>query len=64
MYRLYIILKDRSDPPTDEDIAIASGEKVLDAAAANSYFGRVDVASASLRSMFAKQEQENAVSKT
>jgi hypothetical protein len=63
-YRLYLILKDRTDPPTDEDLAIASGEKVLDAEAANAYLRRVEVAaSANLLSMFAKQTQVNAVSR-
>jgi len=62
MYRLYLILKDRTNSPTDEELAIASGKKVLDAEAADSYLGRVEVASANLRSMFAKQSQENAVS--
>jgi hypothetical protein len=62
-YRLYLILKDRADAPTDEELAIASGEKVLDAEAANAYLGQVEVASANLRSMFAKQTQENAVRK-
>jgi hypothetical protein len=62
MYRLYLILKDHTNPLTDEELAIASGKKVLDAEVANSYLGRVEVASANLRSMFAKQSQENAVS--
>ena len=63
MYRLYIILKDRTDPPTNEELAIASAEKVLDAEAANAYLGRVEAVSANLLSLFAKQSQENAVSK-
>ena len=63
MYRLYIILKDRTDPPTNDELAIASAEKVLDAGSANAYLGQVGVASANLLSMFAKQSQENAVSK-
>lgn len=64
MYRLYLIIKDRTDPPTDKELAIASGKKVLDAEAANSYLGSVEVAStANLLSMFAKQSQQNAVSK-
>jgi len=29
MYRLYIILKDRTEPPTDDELAIASAEKVV-----------------------------------
>jgi hypothetical protein len=61
MYRLYIILKDWTKPPTDDKLAIASTEKVLDAEAANAYL--VEVASANLLSMFAKQSQENSVSK-
>ena len=62
MYKLYIILKDCSSPPTDDELAIASAEKVLDAEVANAYFRKME-ASANLLSMFAKQSQENAVSK-
>lgn len=60
MHRLYLIMKDRTDPPTDEELAIASGKKVLDEKAAKSYLGRVKAPSANLVSMFAKQPQENA----
>jgi len=62
MYRLYVILKDRTDPPTDDELAIASTAKVLDTESANAYLGQVEAASANLLSMFAKQSQENAVS--
>lgn len=62
MHRLYVILKDHTGSPTDEELAIASGKKVLDAEVANSYLGQMEVASANLLSMFAKQSQENAVS--
>ena len=65
MFRLYIIIKTRAEPPSDEELAIACGKKVLDTEAANSYLGHVDIASsANLLSMFAKQSQEKAVSKT
>ena len=57
MHRLYLILKDWTDPPTDEELAIASGWKVLDPEAANMYLGRVEKALANLLSMFAKQAQ-------
>ena len=30
MHRLYIILKDHTEPPTDEELAIVCAEKVLD----------------------------------
>jgi hypothetical protein len=57
------ILKVHTDPPIDEELAIASGEKVLDVEAAYAYLGQVEVASANLLSMFAKQSQENVASK-
>ena len=64
MYRLYIIMKNRTDPPTDEELEIACSKRVLDTDAANSYLGQVEVvSSANLLSIFAKQSQENAVSK-
>ena len=65
MYRLYLILKNCTEPPTDEELDIACGKKVLDADAANSYLGCVEVAStANLLSMFTKQSQDNVVSKS
>jgi len=65
MFKLYIIMKNCANPPTNEELAIACGKKVLDMEVANSYLGCVDLASsANLLSMFAKQSQENAVSKT
>ena len=62
MYRLYLILKDCTNPPTNKDLAIAFRKKILDAEMANSYLGQVEIASANLLSMFAKQSQEHAVS--
>ena len=63
MHRLYIFLKDHTEPPTDDELAIACAEKVLDTEAANTYLEQVEVASANLLSMFAKQSQENMMSK-
>jgi hypothetical protein len=62
MYRLYLVLKDCTNPPTEEELAIASAEKVLDAEMANAYLRQVEVASANLLSIFAKQSLENVVS--
>ncbi len=62
MCKLYMIMKDHTGPPTDEELAIVSGKKVLDTEAVNSYLGQAEVASANLRTMFAKQAQENVVS--
>ena len=42
MHRLYIILKYHTNPPTDDILAIASAEKVLDTDAANTYLRWVD----------------------
>ena len=62
MHRLYMILKDHTGSPTDKELAIVSRKKVLDVEAANSYLGQMEVASANLLSIFAKQSQENVVS--
>ena len=65
MYRLYLILKNHTKPPTDEELNITCGKKVLDADVANFYLGHMEVASmANLLSMFTKQLQDNAVSKS
>jgi len=63
MHRLYMVLKDHTEPLTDDELAKASTEKVLDTEVANAYLRRVEVASANLLSMFTKQSQENKVSK-
>jgi hypothetical protein len=56
-------MKNRTKPPTKDELAIASGEKAMDAEVASLYLGQVEVASSvSLLSMFAKQSQENVVS--
>lgn len=62
MFRLYLILKDRDGPPTAKEEEMASGRKVLDADAAADYLGRVEKASANILSMFAKQQEQEAVS--
>ena len=62
MYRFYLTLKDRNDPLTDEELAIASATKVFDEEAANTYLGGVERTSENLVSMFAKQSQQNMVS--
>lgn len=54
MYKLYIILKDHSSLPTNDELAIASTEKVLDAEVVNAYFREIE-ASTNLLSMFTKQ---------
>jgi hypothetical protein len=61
LYRFYLTLKDRNDPVTDEELAIASATRVFDEEAANTYLGGVETVSENLVSMFAKQSQQNAV---
>ena len=67
MFRLYLNMKNHTDPSTEEELVIASGEKGMDTEAANLYLRKVEIASlANLLSMFAKQSkkqsQDNAVS--
>jgi len=42
MYRLHQVLKDRSDPPTDDELVFASAKTVMDAGTANAYFSQVE----------------------
>ncbi|KAG2028952.1 hypothetical protein BDR03DRAFT_1019113 [Suillus americanus] len=37
MYRLYLYLKDRAEPPTEDEVAMASGKKILDPTQAAEY---------------------------
>jgi hypothetical protein len=45
MYRFYLTLKDRNDPVTDEELALASATRVFDEEAANTYLGGVETTS-------------------
>ena len=42
MHRLYLILKDHKEPPTNDEIAIAAGRKVLDPALAADYLVQLE----------------------
>ena len=55
MYRLYCILKDREDPPTPNDIAIASGKKMLDANTEAEYLKKFNNASGNIKKAFEDQ---------
>ena len=48
MYRLFLVLKDRDEPPTEDEIAIASGKKTLDPTKAAEYLVKLEKASATL----------------
>jgi hypothetical protein len=61
MYRLFLVLKDRDEPPTDDEVAIASGKKTLDPTKAAEYLVKLGKASETLIDAFAKQNQHAAV---
>ncbi|KAG2129576.1 uncharacterized protein EDB93DRAFT_117024, partial [Suillus bovinus] len=55
MYRLYLILKSRGTPPTEDELKMVRGEKVLDPDAAAAYLTQLEQASANLIDAFNKQ---------
>ena len=61
MYRLFLVLKDRDEPPTEDEIAIASRKKTLDPMKAAEYLVKLEKASATLVDALAKQNQQGAV---
>ena len=61
MYRLFLVLKDRDEPPSEDEIAIASGKKTFDPTKAAEYLVKLEKASATLVDAFAKQNQQAAV---
>ena len=61
MHRLYLVLKDHKEPPTNDEIAIASGQKGLDPASAADYLLQLEKASTNLVDVFKQQSQQAAV---
>ncbi|SJL18443.1 uncharacterized protein ARMOST_22032 [Armillaria ostoyae] len=55
MHRLYMILHDRKDPPTEEEIEIANGTRKLDATSAASYLKKLELASENIIQAFQRQ---------
>jgi hypothetical protein len=62
MYRLYLVLYERHEPPTDEEVKIASGAKPLDSATADSYLKTLEKVSLSIADAFARQSASAKVS--
>ena len=52
MYQLYCILKDHKEPPTLDEIAIASGKKVLDTCTEAEYLRKLEATSENIRKAF------------
>jgi len=61
MYRLFLLLKDHNEPPTDEEKAIASRTKILDPAKATEYLARLEKAPTNIVDIFTQQHQHAAV---
>ena len=62
MYRLYLVLKDRDMPPTDEEFAFASGKKHLDSAKAAEYLIHLEKGSLNIVQAFKEQNERVMVS--
>jgi hypothetical protein len=61
MHRLYLVLKDRNEPPTPDEIAFASGKKALDPKSEADYLRKLEDATENIRKAFALQEAQAAV---
>lgn len=64
MYRLYEALKARTSPPTDEELLIAAGKKVLDPEATSEFLQKLENASHTIIQVFNEQNLKDAVSFT
>jgi hypothetical protein len=62
MYRLYSILKDREEPPTPDEIAIASGKKKLDGNTEAEYIKKLENTSENIKKAFENQQARAEVS--
>jgi hypothetical protein len=62
MYWLFLLLKDRIEPPNEEEKAIAAGRKSLDAATAAEYLKQLEKASTNIVDLFNQQNWQAAVS--
>lgn len=62
MHRLYLALSSSPDPPSKEQIDLASGVTTMDAAAAAKYLGKVQLATADIVKSMAAQARKTIVS--
>jgi hypothetical protein len=62
MYQLYCVLKDREEPLTPDETAIASGKKQLDGRTEAEYLKRLEKASENIKKAFEDQQAWAAVS--
>jgi hypothetical protein len=65
MYRLYLAMKEQSlDKVTQEEIMIASGQKVLDPGEAAKFLDELESTNGDIRRAFEKQAETAAVRRT
>ena len=62
MYMLYLLLKDHTKPPTEEEKAIAISHKSLDAVTTAEYIKKLEKASTNIVDLFSLQHQKTIVS--
>ena len=62
MHRLYLLLKDCAEPPTEEEKAIATTHKSLNPTTAAEYLKKLEKASVNIVNLFNQQHQQMAVS--
>ena len=63
MHRLYCVLKDRSSPPTPDEVAYATGQKQLDGHTEAEYFSKLENTSENIKKAFEDQKAHAVVSK-
>jgi len=62
MFQLYSVLKDRDEPPTLEEIEIASGKRKLDGQAEAEYMQKLEKSSQNIKKAFQDQQVRAIVS--
>jgi hypothetical protein len=62
MFQLYSVLKDRDQPPTLEEIEIASGKRKLDDKAEAEYLQKLEKSSQNIKKAFQDQQARAIVS--
>jgi hypothetical protein len=62
MFHLYLHLKLRAEPPTEKEVVIASGKKILDPTKATEYLLKLERSSSNIIDAFNDQNQWAAVS--
>ena len=61
MYQLFCILNNRDEPPTEDEIAVAQGRKMMDPKVADEWLQKLEKSSKNLSDMFKRQIDQTAV---